>query len=211
MTSSTSNSNLNREIALQLTRPPWTNPKTYPGTSKFSRLPLELRNMIWDWSLAHSRVVWIKLDSESKTQTGHDMEHPHCHVPSILQINRESRSYGLRYYSLAFAPSPDKSRCYFNYNLHWAYFNPAEAYYDREGIPRRIINSGFHDITRLYLEEFNFWGPLQHRHFEDLDAFSKLDTIFIYNRDHGSAKFIPNCVFPPRDGAVEDLLIRVLE
>lgn len=206
----------NQEHVFQLAHRPRLRLRLTPKASlrtpsKFSALPLELRIMIWDSYLAHSRVVWIRWNSKTKKHTGRDMEHPHFHIPPILHVNRESRSYGLQYYTLAFAPSPDKSRIYFNYEWDWAYFNPSEIYYNKKGIPRGVSRVHFHNITRLYLEDFNFWDLQKCNSFGVLATFSKLDTIFIYNPNHDSAKFVPHCVFPPRDGAVEDLLIRVLD
>jgi hypothetical protein len=81
----------------------------------FSRLPLELRRMIWKYTCFHQRNVDItasylpdQLWDIWDESYFHDVFYylSLCGPPAVLHVNKESRSEGLKWYSLDFGTRP---------------------------------------------------------------------------------------------------------
>jgi 2EXR family len=86
-----------------------------PSFTLFSNLPSEIRLLIWHHSL-QPRTHEITYD----TLFHHGFNSYHS-SPTILQINQESRSFGLAHYTLCFGSTFQPPSIYFNFALDTVY------------------------------------------------------------------------------------------
>jgi hypothetical protein len=100
------------------TRPPaGVTMSVNPIFNQFNRLPLELQDMIWTFTLPGPRTVKV-----SKSHRG-GLYSP-CIPPPTLSICKHSRSVAKRDgYALAFAMSNAPARIYANFNIDQIYFD----------------------------------------------------------------------------------------
>jgi hypothetical protein len=86
--------------------------------ASFNRLPLELRVMIWKYACFHQRNVditasflpdqlWENWDESYFDDVFYYLSL--CPPPAVLHVNQESRSEGLKWYSLEFSTQPTLS------------------------------------------------------------------------------------------------------
>ena len=75
----------------------------------FLKLPLELRQNIWDVSLPLQRVVKVFYHQERDTYTSA------ARIPTALHVCKESRQQALKVYQLSFKSTTGEARVYFNF------------------------------------------------------------------------------------------------
>jgi hypothetical protein len=89
----------------------------------FPLLPPEIRQQIWSYALSISFVL-IKWNPTLRRFTSTNRP------PPLLSTNHESRSFGLKHYTLSFGSSPEFARVYFNFKqdilyVDWESLGPA--------------------------------------------------------------------------------------
>jgi hypothetical protein len=95
----------------------------------FPRLPLELRRIIWRFSIPGPRTVCIYSQKEAyvMNEDGHAACNPsisaksNSKAPALLHTNRESRHIALKLYSLAFKEHLKQSPVYFCFSTDTLY------------------------------------------------------------------------------------------
>jgi hypothetical protein len=75
----------------------------------FPKLPRELRDKIWDFTLPRQRVVNVTYNADKNSYT------TPIRVPMTLHICQESRERALRRYKLSFGAQKGEARIYFNF------------------------------------------------------------------------------------------------
>lgn len=90
----------------------------------FSKLPIEMRSIIWKHSLPTSRTVLIRLKKEAKKDNEHaesfELASP-CTLPIALRVCKESRLEALRHYHLAFSNPYHEARIYIDFSCDIVY------------------------------------------------------------------------------------------
>lgn len=81
---------------------------------QFPKLPLELRRIIWRWSLPRSRIVEIFYDPERGCWSC-------CPPPTGLRVNSESREVALEWYKLSFATQTTPPMIYIDMDIDQLY------------------------------------------------------------------------------------------
>jgi hypothetical protein len=129
---------------------PTRNPTFHP----FSRLPLELRLMIWRYAIPNDRVIEIRswgnfLHAPIKYSVA-----PH-QTPAVLQVNQESRQEALRSYRLVEIGVStwrdyDPSNTYIPWQYHAANPNSDPKYTVWVPPPGRSWTAIFHSISRCH-------------------------------------------------------------
>jgi hypothetical protein len=165
--------------------------------TRFPRLPLELRFQIWKHASFHARNVDITASyAPSNLSTAWDLRSlgnifyyiSACPPPSLLSVNRESRSVALKHYTLDFGVQPILSdpenavppRIYMNWAvdrivvLNWGLFRG----------PRHVINDFREKCTRngLRFLACNLQGGIVERHLSGiLPGGVELEEISFFN------------------------------
>jgi hypothetical protein len=100
---------------------------TQPSFPKFSKLPPELRNTIWEMMLPPPRVIRILAYWEENTsQPGAQLKAEDASVPVVFHVNKESRGSAERFYTLTFGNQLHRGPIYFDFNRD-TMFLPREA------------------------------------------------------------------------------------
>jgi hypothetical protein len=95
----------------------------------FSDLPTEIRLHIWGWLSQGNRIVSFTLaEMENNNSPEISKLLLSAPVPSVLQINRESRKISLKYYTLVFAEQLNGKPLYFNFDRDWLHWETRHAW-----------------------------------------------------------------------------------
>lgn len=146
-----------------------------PSFSHFLELPVEIRCLIWSYSV-ESRVIEVRL-KESKHST--ISLRSIAQIPAILHTCRESRDVGLNVYRQAFSTSSSPATTYVNFHQDIIYFGTKAVC---RSYPRLWSNketwsrpgcSDFENIQRLAISMRLYWSPATTR-LEDLKSLEEV-------------------------------------
>jgi hypothetical protein len=111
--------------------------------TSFMRLPVELRDMVWELQLPDPRTITITEDVVHKSLDDPDLriaKAAKTPVPTLLHICKESRDFALRFYRLSFEIELAGRPIYFDFERDLL-FIPSErhlkAFYGRDSLKER--------------------------------------------------------------------------
>jgi len=111
--------------------------------TSFMRLPVELRDIVWELQLPGPRTITITEDVVHKSLDDPDLRKAKAAktpVPTLLHICKESRDFALRFYRLSFEIELADRPIYFDFERDLL-FIPSErhlkAFYGRDSLKER--------------------------------------------------------------------------